>query len=240
LFSFLNWVASFHQVDEESGSKMDTHNLATVIAPNILFTNSKNAGMDDSFLAIEAVHSLIECNEQMCQVSWALLFLLYLKPNFAQVPEDLQSILNDTSLFTNDSQVTTKEILKRYGDIGANGGPKHLVEASESSPGSRSKEGNGRALAPVVTRIDADPSQANAWQKESSVRHVQEPPMPYTGSNNQNTPSQQWANTEREHPSPYLQRASTPDSQAENGRRDWRNSGWGRQHNGSLGVTGAT
>lgn len=68
LFSFLNWVASFHQVDEESGSKMDIHNLATVIAPNILFTNSKNAGMDDSFLAIEAVHSLIECNEQMCQV----------------------------------------------------------------------------------------------------------------------------------------------------------------------------
>lgn len=69
LFTFLSWVASFHQVDEESGSKMDTHNLATVIAPNILFTNNKNAGMDDSFLAIEAVHSLIESNEQMCEVS---------------------------------------------------------------------------------------------------------------------------------------------------------------------------
>jgi hypothetical protein len=69
LFTFLNWVASFHQVDEESGSKMDVHNLATVIAPNILFTKEKNAGMDDSFLAIEAVHSLIECNEQMCEVS---------------------------------------------------------------------------------------------------------------------------------------------------------------------------
>jgi hypothetical protein len=68
LFSFLNWVASFHQVDEENGSKMDTHNLATVIAPNILFTNTKNPGMDDSFLAIEAVHTLIECNEQMCEV----------------------------------------------------------------------------------------------------------------------------------------------------------------------------
>lgn len=68
LFSFLNWVASFHQIDEESGSKMDTHNLATVIAPNILFTNSKVPGMDESFLAIEAVHSLIEYNEQMCEV----------------------------------------------------------------------------------------------------------------------------------------------------------------------------
>jgi hypothetical protein len=119
-----------------------------------------------------------------------------------------------------------------------NGGAKHL-ESSESSHG-RSKEGNGRALAPVVTRVDTDPSQANAWQKESSVRHVQEPSMPYSGSNNQNTPPQNWMNVEHEQPSPYSQRASTPDNQVENGRRDWRNSGWGRQHNGSVGVTGAT
>ena len=68
LCSFFNWVASFHQVDEESGSKMDTHNLATVIAPNILFTNAKTP-VDDNFLAIEVVHTFIECNEQMCEVS---------------------------------------------------------------------------------------------------------------------------------------------------------------------------
>ncbi len=68
LFSFLNWVASFSHVDEESGSKMDAHNIATVISPNILSSNSKTPGMDDSFLAIEAVHSLIECNDAMCEV----------------------------------------------------------------------------------------------------------------------------------------------------------------------------
>lgn len=68
LNNFLNWTASFHEIDAESGSKMDTHNLATVIAPNILYSNSKNAGMDDSFLAIEAVNSLIECNDQMSEV----------------------------------------------------------------------------------------------------------------------------------------------------------------------------
>lgn len=67
LCSFFNWVASFHQVDEESGSKMDTHNLATVIAPNILLTNAKTP-IDDNFLAIEVVHTLIEFNEQMCEV----------------------------------------------------------------------------------------------------------------------------------------------------------------------------
>ena len=151
----------------------------------------------------------------------------------------MQSILNDSSLFTNDSQVTTKEILKRYGDIGSNGGPKHQVETSNSTPVG-SKEGSGRPLAPVVTRVDSDYNQANAWQKESSVRHVQDPSIPYGGSNNQNTPPQQWQGDDLGNPSPYSKRTGTPDSQAENGRRDWRNSGWGRQPNGSLGVTGAT
>ena len=70
LFSFLTWAASFSQVDEESGSKMDIHNLATVITPNILYQENKTniPGMDDSFLAIEAVNSLIEYNDQMCEV----------------------------------------------------------------------------------------------------------------------------------------------------------------------------
>ena len=70
LFSFLVWASSFSQVDEESGSKMDTHNLATVIAPNILKESSAAVvGMDDSsFLAIEAVNYLIEYNDQMCEV----------------------------------------------------------------------------------------------------------------------------------------------------------------------------
>lgn len=76
LFTFLNWVSSFSHVDEESGSKMDVHNLATVITPNVLYSpykddpNAKQAGggVDETFLAIEAVHSLIECNESMCEV----------------------------------------------------------------------------------------------------------------------------------------------------------------------------
>ena len=72
LFAFLNWTASFSHIDEDSGSKMDVHNLATVITPNILYSKSKDAGMEDSFLAIEAVHTLIECNETMCEVSFQL------------------------------------------------------------------------------------------------------------------------------------------------------------------------
>lgn len=73
LFSFLNWTASFSQVDEENGSKMDLHNLATVIAPNILLRDNKSSGMEDSYLAVEAVHMLLEYNDEMCEVrsvSW--------------------------------------------------------------------------------------------------------------------------------------------------------------------------
>lgn len=74
LFAFLNWVSSFHTVDDEVGSKMDIHNLATVIAPNILYANPKGqeqkmADVDTSFLAIESIRILIEYNDTMCEVS---------------------------------------------------------------------------------------------------------------------------------------------------------------------------
>ena len=68
LFSFLAWAASFSHVDEDSGSKMDIHNLSTVMAPNILYFSGKNPPVDDSFLAIEAVNQLIQYNESFCQV----------------------------------------------------------------------------------------------------------------------------------------------------------------------------
>ena len=68
LFSFLNWTSSFSHVDEDTGSKMDIHNLATVITPNILYPNVKNGTVDESFMAIEAVNALITYNDTMCEV----------------------------------------------------------------------------------------------------------------------------------------------------------------------------
>jgi len=69
LFAFLNWTSSFSHVDEDSGSKMDIHNLATVITPNILYPNAKNSTVDESFLSIEAVNALITYNDALCEVS---------------------------------------------------------------------------------------------------------------------------------------------------------------------------
>lgn len=68
LFSFLNWAASFSQVDEESGSKMDVHNIATVMAPNVLYSSLKTSAVEESFYAIEAVNMLIEFNDGFSQV----------------------------------------------------------------------------------------------------------------------------------------------------------------------------
>jgi hypothetical protein len=109
----------------------------------------------------------------------------------------------------------------------------------ESPASGRSKD-SGRPLAPVVTRVDTDPSQAFAWQKESSVRHVQDPNLPFGGGSNQNTPpQQQWQGQVLEQPQ-YPYRNGTPDSQQDSQRREYRNSGWGRPQNGSVGVTGAS
>ena len=94
------------------------------------------------------------------------------------MPEDLQSILTDSSLHNGSAEITTKEILTRYGDIARGNvatsqrtvqGP----DAPVSGPLSASNSLNNRSNGPVATRIDVNTSQQDAWQKQSSVRPVQ-------------------------------------------------------------------
>lgn len=68
LFVFLKWVASFSHVDEETGSKMDLQNLATVISPNILYAKGKDPARDESFSAARAVHELLELQDDFWEV----------------------------------------------------------------------------------------------------------------------------------------------------------------------------
>lgn len=70
LFSFLKWAGSFHQLDEEVGSKMDIRNLSTVIAPNILTNPTKAIALDgEAIYVIDAVEMMIANIDEMCQVS---------------------------------------------------------------------------------------------------------------------------------------------------------------------------
>lgn len=70
LFLFFRWVALFSHVTTDIGSKMDIPNLARVIAPNILYTTSKDPLKDESFLAINSVEMLLESYEEFCMVKY--------------------------------------------------------------------------------------------------------------------------------------------------------------------------
>ncbi|EHM99648.1 Lrg1p [Saccharomyces cerevisiae x Saccharomyces kudriavzevii VIN7] len=96
LLSFLHWTSSFSYIENEMGSKMDIHNLSTVITPNILYLSHKEisndsvpeepeSGLVDSFaqnegenyfLAIEVVDYLITHDEEMAMVPKFLMNLL--------------------------------------------------------------------------------------------------------------------------------------------------------------------
>ncbi|ORY60149.1 RhoGAP domain-containing protein [Pseudomassariella vexata] len=212
LFNFLKWVATFHQVDEDSGSRMDVHNLARVMAPNILYLNTKTPSFsDEPMMAVACVEDLIQYNEEMCMV-----------------PDEIMDILSDSSLFSNNGDITTKEILKRIGDRG-NGAQRYDTELVNRQENTR----------PMATRVDTDPSQ---WPQERSVRHVQDAAAPVS-ANAQGTPPSKWRGPENG-PSPYTnqqqERNENQPENPENGpRREWRNSGaWGRQNSSITTGTG--
>lgn len=66
--------------------------------------------------------------------------------------------------------MTTKEILKRYGDRAK--APSVTVNTPVYPTASHGTTSPPPASAPVVTRVDTDPEQQSAWRNESSVRHV--------------------------------------------------------------------
>ncbi|KAI0140987.1 RhoGAP-domain-containing protein [Hypoxylon sp. NC0597] len=207
LFNFLKWVATFHQVDEDTGSRMDVHNLARVIAPNILYTNEKSPSFsDEPMIAVACVEELIQFNEEMCMV-----------------PAELMDILSDSTLFMNNSEITTKEILKRIESRAANGLPRQY-DSTEFVKQQESRR-------PLATRVATDPA---TWHQESSVRPVQEPTIPFTTP--QGAPPQNWRkpdNGQPPHPAQYDTQLS------ENGqRREWRNSGWAKQNSSVPTGTG--
>jgi len=97
LFFFLKWVASFSQTADGHGSKMDLVNLATVITPSILYSKSRDPTKDESFMAIQAVHMLLKYSDEFCAV-----------------PEELAPMLQDTQLLESSSELTTREIVRKY------------------------------------------------------------------------------------------------------------------------------
>ena len=127
-------------------------------------------------------------------------------------------VLGDSTLWSGNGDITTKEILKRV-DARTISGSTKQYDTSEFV----GRQENAR---PMATRVDTDP---NLFQQERSVRPVQEPAVPVP--THQGTPPQKWRGPENEpqryNNNQYEQRGETQPEAPENGqRREWRNSGF--------------
>ncbi|KAG0682051.1 hypothetical protein C6P42_003561 [Pichia californica] len=128
LLAFLSWVSTFANINDEEniGSKMDTHNLATVITPNILYAKVDSTGKGDKdgtdalglvnsvggenqFLAIEVVNEMIEMNDELSIVPDDILRLYKL----GGFDKDEDSKEKDKSLvYTKDIMAKLKSIVE--------------------------------------------------------------------------------------------------------------------------------
>lgn len=96
LFVFLKWVSLFSHVDEETGSKMDLVNLATVITPSILYSKGRDAAREESFAAIGVITRLLE-DQDLC----------------FSVPDDFLWILGNVEAFNGALDQPMRDVQRR-------------------------------------------------------------------------------------------------------------------------------
>ncbi|KAG9088052.1 hypothetical protein FS749_002460, partial [Ceratobasidium sp. UAMH 11750] len=100
LFVFLKWVSLFSHVDEETGSKMDLVNLATVITPSILYSKGRDAAREESFAAIGIVTRLLEDQDL-----------------FFSVPDDFLWVLGNLEAFSGALDMPTRDVQRRCENV---------------------------------------------------------------------------------------------------------------------------
>jgi RhoGAP domain len=96
LLHFLRWTATFAHVDGKMGSMMDLTNLATVIAPNVLYSKSKDPAKDESFMAISAFEMMLKHEDSFCFV-----------------PDDIAQLLYDPMLLEDTANMTSKDFMRK-------------------------------------------------------------------------------------------------------------------------------
>ncbi|KAL1686420.1 hypothetical protein GGG16DRAFT_96883 [Schizophyllum commune] len=168
LFVFLKWVASFAHMDEETGSKMDLGNLATVICPSILYSRGRDPVRDESFGAIRVVTTLLENQD-----------------DFFAVPEEFLPMLRDQEHFTPYMEMPSKEFLKKCDNYVRvkSGRPPAAVPQYGSPPNGMQPRYNGMST-PTIERQQPiprmPPSAANSPYTSPSS-----PSVPPNGFNHQ-------------------------------------------------------
>ncbi|ORZ23186.1 hypothetical protein BCR42DRAFT_404189 [Absidia repens] len=99
LFLFIHWVSTFSQIGQDggAGNKMNLDNMATMVAPNLLYSKNKDLTkenlVDDSLKAV--------------------LILLRHQEEFATVPEDFAPLLENLTYDEGDMELNVRHILKK-------------------------------------------------------------------------------------------------------------------------------
>jgi hypothetical protein len=123
LLHFLKWTATFAHVDGKMGSMMDLTNLATVIAPNVLYSKSKDPTKDESFMAISAFEMMLKYDDTLCMV-----------------PDDISQLLYDPMLLEDTTNMTSKDFMRKLEAVMKGRKQQEMSEfASDISSSSRSQ-----------------------------------------------------------------------------------------------------
>lgn len=159
LFFFFLWSSSFSHLDEQNGSKMDVHNLATVLSPNVLYAKpsevarpaqtgkavaatyydafGENEG-ENYYLAIEVVDYLIAHNEELSIV-----------PNYLTEIYDLCG-------FNPETDTTSKDVFAKIDSV-LKGQPSVLDSVGRERAGTHTDENSAimeESSQPVTTTIE--------------------------------------------------------------------------------------
>lgn len=168
LFVFLKWVASFSYKDEETGSRMDLGNLATVICPSILYAKGANAARDESFIAITAVQDMLENQDE-----------------YYAVPEELRFVIDENifNIFAKDLDLPPKEIHRHCSKYMQARGQPPTPNPGNAGGGGGGGSGSGSSRLPPSSsgQMRERPSDSRLSNHRSegnltSDSHIQPPP----------------------------------------------------------------
>lgn len=159
-------------MEDDSGSKMHIVNLATVLAPNILYSKSKDPTKDESFFAIETVTMMLQNAEE-----------------FATVPEDFIPLLQNLSYEEGDMDLNVRHILKKCEMVmklkrtKAAGGPiapqlprQHSSPAAVSTLSNTANNLNDLQY-PQHQPLDSNNNNNNNSNKPSTAYHLSSSPI---------------------------------------------------------------
>ncbi|KAI8069153.1 hypothetical protein BC940DRAFT_332450 [Gongronella butleri] len=162
LFLFIKWVSSFAHLENDAGNKMDLNNMATMIAPNLLYPKSKDAAKDESIYVICAIYVLLQHQEE-----------------FATVPEDFVPLLETISYGEVDMDLNVRQLLKKcemaMKKTRASTNPSMMTASMSPVGNNNSSSNNMDPLPPLPTLASPNATSSSAPATPHPSTHATDP-----------------------------------------------------------------